>query len=76
MGTPFFLAPELWEDRDYSRKSDVWALGVVLYELCTHRYPFTANNVEELAAKVVREKYAPIPMTVNKQLAEIIQRCL
>lgn len=66
MGTPFYLAPELWEDKECSKKSDIWALGVILYELCTHKYPFFAGNMEELSAKVLKEKYTPIPMTVNK----------
>jgi serine/threonine protein kinase len=35
VGTPFYLAPELWEDKESTKKSDIWALGVILYELCT-----------------------------------------
>jgi NIMA (never in mitosis gene a)-related kinase len=34
VGTPFFLAPELWKDAPCSKKSDIWALGVILYEMC------------------------------------------
>lgn len=52
VGTPFYLAPELWEDKECTKKSDVWALGVILYELCTHKYPYFANSMEELSAKV------------------------
>jgi NIMA (never in mitosis gene a)-related kinase len=48
VGTPFYLAPELWEDKPCSKKSDIWSLGVILYELCTYKYPYMANNVEEL----------------------------
>jgi serine/threonine protein kinase len=76
VGTPFYLAPELWESNNYSKKSDIWSLGVMLYEICTHRCPYLANNIEELQEKVLKDKYSPIPMTVNKQLAEIIQKCL
>ncbi len=76
VGTPFYLAPELWQDKNCTTKSDIWSLGVILYELCTHKYPFFANTMEELQPKVLREKYAPIPVTVNKQLADLIQKCL
>jgi len=72
VGTPFYLAPELWEDKECSKKTDVWSLGVILYELCTHKYPYQANTMEELSGKVLKEKYAPIPMTVNKDFKEII----
>lgn len=44
VGTPYYLSPELCEDKPYNEKSDVWALGVVLYECCTQRHPFDADN--------------------------------
>lgn len=70
------MAPEVWEDKKATKKSDIWSLGVILYELCTYKYPYQANSIDELQAKVLKEKYSPIPMTVNKQLAEIIVKCL
>ena len=46
VGTPYYLSPELCEDGPYSAKTDVWSLGVVLYELltCGARFPFDAHN--------------------------------
>lgn len=40
VGTPFYLSPELCEEKPYNEKSDIWALGCMLYELCTYRHPF------------------------------------
>jgi NIMA (never in mitosis gene a)-related kinase len=48
VGTPFYLAPELWEDKPCSKNSDIWSLGVILYELSTFKYPYYANTMEEL----------------------------
>lgn len=57
MGTPFYLAPELWQDKLCSKNSDIWALGVILYELCAQKYPYEAQNIEELKQKVISQKY-------------------
>lgn len=44
VGTPYYLSPELCEGKLYNEKSDIWALGVVLYETCTGKYPFDAQS--------------------------------
>lgn len=44
IGTPYYLSPELCEEKPYNEKSDVWALGIVLYECCTGKHPFDAQS--------------------------------
>mmetsp|Transcript_96 Transcript_96/g.200 ORF Transcript_96/g.200 Transcript_96/m.200 type:complete len:149 (-) Transcript_96:2868-3314(-) len=61
VGTPYYLAPELWHNKKQTKASDIWALGVVLYEMCAHKYPYDANNIEELEEKVCNQRYNPIP---------------
>jgi len=50
IGTPYYLSPELCEDRPYNRKSDVWALGCVLYELCTLKRAFDGQSLPALVS--------------------------
>ncbi|KAG7391092.1 Protein unc-50 [Phytophthora pseudosyringae] len=60
IGTPLYMAPEVLDGKDYSFSSDVWALGCVLYELCTGKPPFTANNTAQLLNKICHGDYIPI----------------
>ena len=51
------MAPEVWTDKKYSKSSDIWALGVILYELaCQSNYPFHADDVDELKRKVLNDE--------------------
>ncbi|CAM9596832.1 unnamed protein product, partial [Phaeothamnion confervicola] len=62
IGTPYYLSPELCADRPYDAKSDMWALGVVLYEMLTLRRPFTASNQCALILRILSGRYEPLPL--------------
>eukprot|EP00741_Cyanophora_paradoxa_P014947 tig00020830_g14421.t1 len=76
VGTPYYLSPELCEDKPYNEKSDVWAMGCVLYELCTLKHPFDAQNQGALILKIIRGKYPPIPSSYSRELSEVLSKCL
>uniref|UniRef100_A0A3B3ZJC2 Protein kinase domain-containing protein n=1 Tax=Periophthalmus magnuspinnatus TaxID=409849 RepID=A0A3B3ZJC2_9GOBI len=61
VGTPYYVAPEIWDNQPYNNKSDVWSLGCVLYELCTLQHPFQASSWKRLILKVCRGSYPPLP---------------
>ncbi|KAJ1390165.1 kinase-like domain-containing protein [Ochromonadaceae sp. CCMP2298] len=48
-GTPLYLSPELVENRPYNEKTDIWSLGVILYELCALSAPFKGNTLLAVA---------------------------
>lgn len=79
LGSPLYMSPEqMRSSRDVDARSDVWALGVVLYELLTRRWPFEAESMPELCLKVVSDP--PLPITAYRDvpplLVEVIAKCL
>ncbi|XP_023947908.1 serine/threonine-protein kinase Nek8 [Bicyclus anynana] len=64
IGTPYYLAPELCEGNPYDTKSDVWALGCLLYEMCTHRRAFEAETLVGLVKAITSGSVCPIDSTV------------
>lgn len=76
VGTPYYLSPELCEEKPYNSKSDIWALGCVLYELCALKKPFDATNPGALILKILRSTYAPLSNTFSAELREIAKLCL
>ena len=52
IGTPYYLSPEICENKPYGRKSDVWSLGVVLYELAALEMPFQAQSLPALVMRI------------------------
>jgi serine/threonine-protein kinase ULK/ATG1 len=55
-GSPIYMSPELLNHESYTSKSDLWSLGVILYELITGIPPYLANNLKQLVNKVNTEK--------------------
>ena len=72
-GTPYYASPEVWEEKPYDSKSDVWSLGCVIYEMITLRPPFQAKSMEELYKKVMRGIY---PKINNKNYSEDLSDAL
>lgn len=77
VGTPYYMSPEACESKPYTNKSDVWSLGVILYELCTLKHPFSADNLLGLVFKIVQEKHEPISNgKYSNELLELIDELL
>ena len=76
VGTPYYLSPEIVEGKPYDNKSDIWSLGVLLYEMMTFKMPFNANSLPMLSAKIIRGNYTPPPSVYTKDLREIVSKCL
>ncbi|XP_017271760.1 serine/threonine-protein kinase Nek3 isoform X2 [Kryptolebias marmoratus] len=74
VGTPYYVAPEIWDNKPYNNKSDVWSLGCVLYELCTLRHPFQASSWKSLILKVCRGAYPPLPNYLPYELHYLIKQ--
>ena len=76
IGTPYYLSPEMCEDKPYNEKSDIWALGVILYELCTFRHPFTAGNHAALILKIMNANPEPILACYSSNLQKLVNYIL
>lgn len=72
-GTPFYLAPEIWQRKRYSKKADMWSIGVVLYELITMRRPFVGPAQHQIMDQVLNAAYEPLPPTTAPELREIVE---
>ncbi|KAF6200845.1 hypothetical protein GE061_005292 [Apolygus lucorum] len=72
VGTPYYMSPEVVRGQCYNRKSDIWALGCLVYELCALTPPFVGCNLEDLQCKIKIGKYVPIPNHYSENLVKVI----
>ena len=75
-GTLPYMAPELLRGERGDQRADIWALGVLLYEMVGGRRPFTGRTGFELSAAILHQAPDTLPPDVPAPLADIIQRCL
>ncbi|CAD8126151.1 unnamed protein product [Paramecium sonneborni] len=76
IGTPYYMAPEMFENQPYGFKQDIWCLGVVLYEMCNKRPPFEGENIAQLALKVVRCEITPTLECYSIKLRNLLGKLL
>ena len=65
VGTPYYLAPELCEGHEYGYKADLWASGIILYEMSNLKRPFEASSLPALIMKIMQAEYEPIFVNTN-----------
>ena len=76
VGTPYYLSPEIINSKPYDTKSDIWSLGVLLYQMMTFKMPFNAQSLPLLSIKINRGVYSPPPSVYSAELRDILKRCL
>ncbi len=75
-GTPPYMAPEAWKGKFY-KESDIFSIGVILYELLTGINPFFADNLEEISKKIKKGiKARDIPAELDEQVKETLMKAL
>ena len=70
VGTPYYLSPEICQNKAYDEKSDVWSLGVIIYELITLNKPFDSQSQMGLFMKILKGKPAPIINTIKHSYSQ------
>lgn len=81
-GTKNYIAPESYDIKLYSKKSDIWSLGVIIYILLTKEYPYIDNKIMESMNMIIREKiykninYEKIKEKYDKKIYELVKKLL
>ena len=75
-GTVPYMSPERLRGRTADARADIWALGVLIYEMVTGRRPFSGSTRYEMAAAILGDAAVPLPPTVPVWLRQVIARAL
>lgn len=72
-GTPYYMSPEVCQNQPYTYQSDIWALGCILYELCSLKHAFHSDNLLGLVYKIVQDEPEPIPDHFSQGLKDLVK---
>eukprot|EP00042_Codosiga_hollandica_P049865 m.586342 g.586342 ORF g.586342 m.586342 type:complete len:590 (+) comp57977_c0_seq1:158-1927(+) len=76
VGSPFYMSPEVCEDKPYGFKSDMWALGCIVYELCALSSAFGGANLMQTVKNIVHAHYPPIHERYSSGMRRIVSALL
>lgn len=76
LGTPGYMAPEQVRGQHTDQRSDIFSLGVMMYEMLAQKPPFEAESAVEVMHAIVHQEPPPLPDTVPAGLRRIVARCL
>ncbi|CAF4428376.1 unnamed protein product [Rotaria magnacalcarata] len=76
VGTPYYMSPEIFSQKPYGQKSDIWALGCCVYEMTTLEHAFNAKDINSLVIKILREQTPQMSKKYSEPLTDIIKSML
>jgi len=75
-GTLSYMAPEVLRGHPADARSDMWALGVIVYQMAVGHLPFQGKSGFDLTSSILRDATPPLPQRVSPSLAGMVRRCL
>ncbi|ETN72267.1 hypothetical protein NECAME_18928, partial [Necator americanus] len=76
VGTPYYISPEMCSGRPYNEKSDMWALGCILYEMTCLQKAFEGENLPALVNKIMTCSYAPVRGPYSSEIKLMVRELL
>lgn len=75
-GSPLYMAPEILNNQKYNIKSDIWSLGIIMYEMVMRDHPFKTNNMKDLIEKINNKKPIIVNVNVSENCKNLIYKLL
>jgi eukaryotic-like serine/threonine-protein kinase len=76
MGTTYYMSPEQARGAPVDERTDIWSLGVVLYEMLSGQTPFKGETGEDVRASILRDEPAPLPAEVPEPIKLVVEKAL
>merc|ERR1711871_1889756 len=76
IGTPYYMSPEIMQDKRYNSKTDIWSLGCVLYEMCALKVPFEGSSMRNLIMNIMHNNPRPLPSCYSSSLKNLVDKML
>ncbi|XP_077996626.1 uncharacterized protein LOC144449943 isoform X2 [Glandiceps talaboti] len=76
LGTPYYISPEICEGKPYNEKSDIWALGCILYEMACLQKTFEGSNLPALVNKIMKGQFTPVKGNYTVEFRALIRDML